>query len=73
MRGYLSARSGEIRAPDVLRTINMGLFIAGAACREALLARYLSVYPVSLTDDDLVDEISSAFRSHVSAHAHCGA
>jgi AcrR family transcriptional regulator len=47
------------------RTVNMALFFASASAREAILMRNIRMYPVELTDDELVVEIAAAFAGYV--------
>jgi AcrR family transcriptional regulator len=60
MRALLNTHIDEICGPDPARTINLGLFFAAATAREAVLTRNLQVYPVSVTDQELADEIGHA-------------
>lgn len=65
MRALLHERREHVRGDDKLRTINLGLFFASALCREAVLTRNLQVYPVDVTDEALIEEISAAFSGYL--------
>lgn len=47
------------------RSINLALFFAGAAAREAVLLQNIQMYPVELTDEDLTVEIAHAFEAYL--------
>jgi AcrR family transcriptional regulator len=65
MRALLLAHRQRIQGDDTMRTINLGLFFAGAACREAVLTRNLQVYPVEVSDQQLAGEIGAAFYRYL--------
>jgi hypothetical protein len=67
MRTLLRPHIAQIRGPDPMLTINLGLFFAGAAARDAVLTRNLGVYPVALTDEQLAEEIGRAFYAYLTA------
>lgn len=65
MRALLFDRRDAIAGDDKLRTINLGLFFASALCREVVLTRNLEVYPVTVTDEELIQEIGFAFSRYL--------
>ena len=65
MRSLLYDRRDGIPGDDPMRTINLGLFFASALCREVVLTRNLTVYPVEVTDEQLVGEIAKAFSAYL--------
>jgi hypothetical protein len=67
MRALLGTHLAEIGGPDPMLRINLGLFFASAAAREAVLTRNLEVYPVTIADQQLADEIGRAFYSYLTA------
>jgi AcrR family transcriptional regulator len=65
VRALLAERVADISGDDPMRTINLGLFIASAACRDAVLTRNLEVYPVEVDDDLLSQELGESFFRHL--------
>ena len=65
MRALLGRHLSEIHGPDSMLTINLGLYIASAAARDAVLTRNLEVYPVTITDEQLAQEIGRAFHCYL--------
>lgn len=65
VRSLLHERRDEITGDDKRRTINLGLFFASALCREVVFTRNLQMYPVEMTDEDLIQEIGSAFTRYI--------
>jgi len=51
------------RAPG--RSVNLALFFAGAAAREAILMGNIRMYPVELNDEELAREIARAFEAYL--------
>ena len=60
MRALLSAKS----AADE-RRINLALFVAGAAARDAVLTSNLEVYPLTVDDAILADEIARSMAAYL--------
>jgi AcrR family transcriptional regulator len=46
-------------------TVNLALFFASAAAREAILTRNIRMYPVELSDAELSAEIALAFTAYI--------
>ena len=61
LRALLRERRAEIRHPDPELAIDLGLFFASAAAREAVLSESLRAYPVVMDDAGLVREITRAY------------
>lgn len=66
-RVLLQARRSQIQHPDPDLAINMALFIASAAAREAILAGSLRAYPVTVDDTQLIREISRSALAYLGA------
>ena len=67
VRALLLERSHEIGHADPQQAINLGLFIASAAAREAVLTRNLEVYPIELTDRELAEAIGQSFAAFLTS------
>ena len=61
LRALLLERRAEIRHPQPEQAIELGLFFASAAAREAILSESLRAYPVEIDDDRLSREITRAY------------
>jgi AcrR family transcriptional regulator len=57
LRTIMARHTDAIAHPDPSIAINMTIFIASAAAREAVLKRALSAYPIALSMDDLIHEL----------------
>lgn len=57
LRKIMARHSDEIPQPDPSIVINMTIFIASAAAREAVLKDALSAYPIELDTDGLINEL----------------
>jgi AcrR family transcriptional regulator len=55
------------RAPDT--AINLAIFFASSAARDAVLRGSLAAYPVDLTEEDLVNEIALAATRYLTGGA----
>lgn len=62
----------EVRHPDPRSAINVGLFAVSAAAREAVLGNGLQVYPVSLPDARLVEELVRLYLGYLAPRAVAG-
>jgi AcrR family transcriptional regulator len=68
LRGLLSDRRRDIAHPDPDLAVNMGLFLVSAAAREGVLGDNLRAYPVRITDDLLVTELTRVYVAYLSSH-----
>jgi AcrR family transcriptional regulator len=69
LRALLAERHAEIRhaAPDL--AVNLGLFLVSAAAREGVLGDALSVYPVRVSDEQLIAELTRAYVAYLTSPA----
>lgn len=63
LRTLIARHADEIDHPDLSVAINMAIFMASAAAREAVLKGALSAYPIDMGREALIDElVRSAVR-----------
>jgi AcrR family transcriptional regulator len=65
LRELLRARDARIAHEDPSLAVNMGLFLVSAAAREAILSDSLRAYPVRVTDERLVTELTRAYVAYL--------
>lgn len=66
-RELLRERAAEIAHPDLETALNLAIFFASAAARDAVWRGALGAYPVAVDDERLVDEITRAFVAYLRA------
>jgi AcrR family transcriptional regulator len=66
LRALLRERRADIGHPDPEAAINLGLFFVSAGAREAILAGALRAFPVKVSDDRLIDELTRAYVGYLS-------
>lgn len=66
-RELLWRRSEEITHPDPELALNLAIFFASSAARDAVWRNSLSSYPVTLDDAQLVDELVRGFVAYLGA------
>jgi AcrR family transcriptional regulator len=66
LRALLSERRADIGHPDPDAAIDIGLFLVSAGAREAVLAGALQAYPVKVSDDRLIEELTRAYVGYLS-------
>ncbi len=59
-RALVLARRREIKHPNPVLAVNLALFFASAAARDAVLSGNLGAYPIRPDDDELIAEITRA-------------
>ncbi len=69
LRELLHQRRHLIAHPDPDFAVNIGLFLVSAAAREAILGDNLRAYPVQVTDDILVSELTRAYVAYLNPRA----
>lgn len=65
LRALLEARRHLIGHEDPSFAVNIGLFLVSAASREAILGDNLRAYPVKVTDDLLITELTRAYVAYL--------
>ena len=65
LRALLQERRQHIAHPDPDLAVNIGLFLVSAAAREGVLSDNLRVYPVQVTDQMLVTELTRAYVAYL--------
>ena len=60
-RELLRAHRDEITHPNLEDALNLAIFFASAAARDAIWRGSLKAYPIDVDDDRLIDEIVRAF------------
>jgi hypothetical protein len=65
LRALLQERRAFIGHPDPDYAVNIGLFLVSAAAREAVLGDALRAYPIKVTDDSLIEELTSAYVAYL--------
>jgi AcrR family transcriptional regulator len=64
-RDLLRQRRREITHPDLETALNLAIFFASAAARDAVWRQSLKAYPIHIDDATLVDEITRAFVAYL--------
>ena len=65
LRALLHERENMIGHPDPDTAINMGLFVVSAAAREAVLADSLRAFPVKVSDELLITELTRTYVAYL--------
>jgi hypothetical protein len=68
-RDLLRQRRAEIRHPDLERALNLAIFFASAAARDAVWRASLVAYPIRVDGRELVAEITRAFCAYLGSRA----
>lgn len=66
-RAAIAARAAEITHPDPELAVNLAIFFASAAARDAIWRGSLAAYPVAIDDQRLIDEITRAFLAYLAS------
>ncbi|MEW5917890.1 MAG: TetR/AcrR family transcriptional regulator [Gemmatimonadota bacterium] len=69
LRTLLQERRAFIGHPDPDFAVNIGLFLVSAAAREAVLGDALRAYPIQVTDDALIEELTRAYVAYLKPRA----
>jgi len=64
-RDLLRRRRREIEHPDVETALNLAIFFASAAARDAIWRQSLKAYPIQIDDARLIDELTRAFVAYL--------
>jgi AcrR family transcriptional regulator len=64
-RHLLRQRRREIAHPDLETALNLAIFFASAAARDAVWRQSLKAYPIHIDDARLVDELTRAFVAYL--------
>ena len=64
-RDLLRKRRREVKHPDLETALNLAIFFASAAARDAVWRQSLKAYPVQVDDARLVDELTRAFVAYL--------
>lgn len=65
LRALLQERRAFIAHPDPDFAVNIGLFLVSAAAREAVLGDALRAYPIKVTDEILIEELTRAYVAYL--------
>jgi len=65
LRRLLGQCEARIRHPEPPRAVNLAIFFASSAARDAVLRGSLATYPVTLSDEELVNEIVRAANRYL--------
>jgi AcrR family transcriptional regulator len=65
LREQLRARGHDITHPDPGFAMDFGLFVVSAAAREGVLGDALRAYPIKVTDDVLIDELTRLYVAYL--------
>mgnify|MGYP001248598966 CR=1 FL=1 len=65
LRALLTARRNEIAHPDPDLAIELGLAFASAVARETVLGNSLRAYPVAVSDDRLIAELTRMWTGYL--------
>jgi hypothetical protein len=64
-RDLLRKRRREIKHPDLEIALNLAIFFASAAARDAVWRQSLKAYPIQIDDDRFIDELTRAFVAYL--------
>jgi len=64
-RDLLRKRRREIKHPDLEVALNLAIFFASAAARDAVWRQSLKAYPIQIDDARLIDELTRAFVAYL--------
>lgn len=64
-RELLRTRRREIKHPDLETALNLAIFFASAASRDAVWRGSLKAYPIQIDDARLIDELTRAFVAYL--------
>jgi AcrR family transcriptional regulator len=70
LRELLQQRRAFIGHPNPDFAVNIGLFLVSAAAREAVLGDALRAYPIEVTDDTLIAELTNVYVALLRPRAH---
>jgi AcrR family transcriptional regulator len=65
LRALLHERRDQINHPDPETAVNIGLFLVSAAAREGVLGDNLRAYPIRVTDQMLIAELTRAYVAYL--------
>lgn len=66
-RALIRERGAEISHPDPETAMNLAIFFASAAARDAVWRGSLAAYPIAVSDRELADEITRSFLAYLGA------
>ena len=64
-RELLRRHAATVRHPDLELALNLAIFFASAAARDAVWRDSLRAYPITIDDDGLITQIVRAFLSYL--------
>ncbi len=70
LRALLQERKALIAHADPDFAINFGLFMVSAGAREAVLSDALRAYPIKVSDDALIAELTNAYSAYLAGAEH---